>query len=166
MDALSQCAETFYREFSAICGQHTPPKPRLRALIQGHQTLSDGIYQLGDDGAICRRQGQFMATFEDAYNYNNFSFLHTSCVLFFAVDKQAVKDDDGAAMCNLMLGSVCQRLIEHFTQQGLFARPFRSYDQFEVDSLTLDEEQRAEEMTYFGLLIGKNRAMQSLGAIK
>lgn len=138
--------------------------PGIKALVDNHPSYPSGIYQWHAGEFVLEKPGSFMADFEEAYNYNNFSFIHSSIVLFFTIDPAALSDNRATALCNAMLGAFSQRVIEHFTAKGLFARPFRSYDQFKLDSLL--HGQQASCMTYYGLLVGKNRAALPLGAIK
>ncbi|MGP9802686.1 hypothetical protein [Rheinheimera sp. NSM] len=157
---------SYLLDFAAMCPPDFHHRPGLKAIVEHCGDYPCGIYQWCDKAFELEKPGSYMSDFQQTYNYNNFSFIHSSCVLFFTIDTEVLNNNRGTALCNVMLGAFSQRLIEHFTAKGLFARPFRSYDQFKLDNMLHDAETEDRRMTYYGLLIGKNRATQSIGAIK
>lgn len=136
----------------------------LKVVLDNTKSIVPGLYSIHKNGLKLAKPGNFMPVVQEAYNYQNFSFIYSSCVFFFTVKQTAFSNNTTTVNTNNALGYLSQCLIEWFTTKTLFARPFRSYDQQTIDTFLADVF--CDCTAYYGLLVGKNRAAQTLGAIK
>lgn len=102
---------------------------------------------------------------QENFTYNTFSFASVPAVLYLCVDQRAFSFSDQEFLeLNCALGYVMQSLIRLLVRDGLFGRPFRSYNQFGVDQMLGNGEKRRK--AYYGLIIGKNRAQCATGILR
>lgn len=102
---------------------------------------------------------------QENFTYNTFSFASVPAVLYLCVDQQAFSFSDHEFLeLNCALGYVMQHLIRLLVREGLFGRPFRSYNQFGIDHMLGNSEKRRK--AYYGLIIGKNRAQCATGILR
>jgi hypothetical protein len=126
--------------------------------------FAPGVFDVGADALQCRDVRDLVDSCERLYSYPNFSFATVPGLVFMSVAPRAMAERGGFLELNAALGYLSQQLIRHFTRQGLFARPFRSYDQHGLDQLLGNDP--AERKVYYGLLMGKNRYRPAPGVLR
>ncbi|MBI3711416.1 MAG: hypothetical protein HY253_00405 [Burkholderiales bacterium] len=157
-DAMDEAAEFFpivrsYPLTAALC-------------VRAGDDLQAGIYSVEPQHQL--RQLTAVDPVEicqENFTYNTFSFASVPAVLYLCVDQQAFSFSDHEFLeLNCALGYVMQHLIRLLVGEGLFGRPFRSYNQFGIDHMLGNSEKRRK--AYYGLIIGKNRAQCATGILR
>lgn len=99
------------------------------------------------------------------FAYPEFGFSTSPGVVFLCIDRESLFGDPGHFIqANAALGFIAQQVIRFAHGEGLFARPFRSYDQHGVDQLLGNPAEG--RLAYYGLLIGKNRGQEPSGVLR
>jgi hypothetical protein len=137
----------------------------IRICLHAAAEQAAGIYALESNGLRCVSDLDPFEACETLYNYPNFNVSNATALVFLGVERSvfALSDTQFIAL-NCALGFIAQYLIRYATGLALFARPFRSYDQHGMDRLLqFNAESR---MTYYGVMLGRNRCAQHIGVLR
>jgi hypothetical protein len=156
--AMKQAAEIFpilrnYPLSAALC-------------VRAGENLQAGIYSVETEDRLHQLTAfDPVDLCQENFTYNTFSFASVPAVLYLCVDQRAFSFSDQEFLeLNCALGYVMQNLIRLLVSDGLFGRPFRSYNQFGVDQMLGNSEKRRK--AYYGLIVGKNRAQCATGILR
>jgi len=137
----------------------------LKACFREFGSHSAGLYQLADGQFKHLDSGEYVDQAASTYSYDNFCLNSVPSMLFLSIPTEVFRRDIDVFMTiNVALGSIYQDLVHLLIPKGLFGRPFRSYDQIRIDELIHPND--SEVTTYYGMMIGKNRGIETLGVIK